>query len=72
MSATETSGPLYIVHPDPVERRDTNYIAHVDLAPLGLAGQLEQVWLHDLATAGTHWLVFRSWSTAWPLATWSA
>jgi len=48
MSTTETSGPLYIVHPDPVERRDTNSIAHVDLAPYGLTGQLEQVWLHDL------------------------
>ena len=48
MSTTQTPGPFYIVHPDPVERRDTNHIAHVDLAPFGLAGQLEQVWLHDL------------------------
>ena len=48
MSAIETRDPIYIVHVDPVERRDTNYIAQVDLAPFDLAGQVEQVWLHDL------------------------
>ena len=48
MSTTQTPGLFYIVHPDPVERRETSHIANVDLAPFGLAGQLEQVWLHDL------------------------
>lgn len=48
MSPIETRDPIYIVHLDPVERRDTNHIGQVDLAPFDLAGQIEQVWLHDL------------------------
>jgi len=48
MNRDETRDPTYIVHSDPVRRRETNYIAQVDLAPFALAGQVEQVWLHDL------------------------
>jgi hypothetical protein len=47
--AADTTGRLHIVHDDPVERKDSNYIAQIDLAPFGLDGQHEQVWLHDLA-----------------------
>jgi hypothetical protein len=47
VNPNENRAPTYITHPDPVERRSSNYIAQVDLAPFGLAGQFEQVWLHD-------------------------
>lgn len=47
--AADTTGGLCIVHEDPVERKDSNYLARIDLAPFGLGGQFEQVWLHDLA-----------------------
>ena len=40
-------GPIYIVHQTPVGRRESNFIAQVDLTPFDLAGQFEQVWLHD-------------------------
>lgn len=48
MKPTDPPGSTYIVHPDPAERRETNYVAQVDLAPFGLDGQFEQLWLHDL------------------------
>ncbi|WP_042365848.1 DUF4265 domain-containing protein [Streptacidiphilus neutrinimicus] len=35
----------FIVHEDPVGRTATNYIARADLAPFGLDGQVEQLWL---------------------------
>ncbi|MFG2472627.1 DUF4265 domain-containing protein [Streptomyces canus] len=35
----------YIVHEDPVGRTGSNYIAQADLAPFGLDGQIEQLWL---------------------------
>ena len=35
----------FIVHEDPVGRAATNYIARADLAPFGLDGQVEQLWL---------------------------
>lgn len=46
--AAEATGGIYVVHVDPVERKDSNYLAQVDLAPFGLDGRFEQVWLHDL------------------------
>lgn len=48
MTSPGPASPTYIVHRDPVERRDANHIAQVDLSPFGLAGQFEQLWLHDL------------------------
>ena len=48
MSPDETRGPVYVVHLDPVGRADASYIGQVDLAPFDLAGQVEQVWLHEL------------------------
>jgi len=44
----EAAGGISIVHVDPVERTDSNYLAQVDLAPFGLDGRFEQVWLHDV------------------------
>jgi hypothetical protein len=38
----------FIVHEDPAGRAATNYIARVDLAPFGLDGQIEQLWLMAL------------------------
>ncbi|MCC9309313.1 DUF4265 domain-containing protein [Kitasatospora sp. RB6PN24] len=38
----------FIVHDEPVGRAERNYIAHADLAPFGLDGQLEQLWLRPL------------------------
>ncbi|MFC9330850.1 DUF4265 domain-containing protein [Kitasatospora sp. NPDC057015] len=38
----------FIVHDDPVGRAESNYLAHVDLAPFGLDGQKEQLWLKPL------------------------
>ncbi|WUD78375.1 DUF4265 domain-containing protein [Streptomyces sp. NBC_00510] len=38
----------FIVHDEPVGRAQSNYIAHADLAPFGLDGQLEQLWLKPL------------------------
>ncbi|MEU3558547.1 DUF4265 domain-containing protein [Kitasatospora sp. NPDC006786] len=38
----------FIVHDDPVGRAQSNYIAHADLAPFGLDGQKEQLWLKPL------------------------
>jgi hypothetical protein len=35
----------FIVHEQPVGRAPTNYIARADLAPFGLDGQVEQLWL---------------------------
>ncbi|MFJ3221465.1 DUF4265 domain-containing protein [Kitasatospora sp. NPDC086801] len=35
----------FIVHEHPVGRAATNYIARADLAPFGLEGQVEQLWL---------------------------
>ncbi|MEU5281105.1 DUF4265 domain-containing protein [Streptomyces asoensis] len=35
----------YTVHEDPVGRSESNYLAQADLAPLGLDGQIEQLWL---------------------------
>ncbi|MEU8539036.1 DUF4265 domain-containing protein [Streptomyces sp. NPDC048717] len=35
----------FIVHEHPVGRAATNYIARADLAPFGLDGQVEQLWL---------------------------
>lgn len=35
----------FIVHEDPVGRATSNYIARADLAPFGLDGQVEQLWL---------------------------
>ncbi|MES5823295.1 DUF4265 domain-containing protein [Streptomyces sp. RG80] len=35
----------YIVHADPVGRGESNYIAQAHLAPFGLPGQIEQLWL---------------------------
>ncbi|MEU2834946.1 DUF4265 domain-containing protein [Streptomyces lavendulae] len=39
---------VFIVHDDPVGRGQRNYIAHADLAPFGLDGQMEQLWLEPL------------------------
>ncbi|MCX5192295.1 DUF4265 domain-containing protein [Streptomyces sp. NBC_00249] len=38
----------FIVHDDPVGRAQRNYIAQADLAPFGLDGQVEQLWLKPL------------------------
>ncbi|MGV9984368.1 DUF4265 domain-containing protein [Streptomyces olivaceus] len=38
----------FIVHDDPVGRAQSNYIAHANLAPFGLDGQMEQLWLTPL------------------------
>ncbi|MFJ6368544.1 hypothetical protein ACIQK5_10245 [Streptomyces virginiae] len=38
----------FFVHDEPVGRAETNYIAQADLAPLGLDGQVEQLWLKPL------------------------
>ncbi|PIB00002.1 MULTISPECIES: DUF4265 domain-containing protein [Streptomyces] len=38
----------FIVHDDPVGRAQSNYIAHANLAPFGLNGQMEQLWLKPL------------------------
>lgn len=38
----------FIVHESPVRRGDSNYIARVDLAPFGLEGEVEQLWLRKL------------------------
>jgi hypothetical protein len=38
----------YIVHESPALMSAQQYIAHVDLAPFGLEGELEQLWLGDL------------------------
>ncbi|MFD9635585.1 DUF4265 domain-containing protein [Streptomyces violascens] len=35
----------FIVHNDPVGRSTGNYIARADLAPFGMDGQVEQLWL---------------------------
>ncbi|MFG3283351.1 DUF4265 domain-containing protein [Streptomyces sp. NPDC048111] len=35
----------FIVHDDPAGRAQSNCIARVDLAPYGLDGQMEQLWL---------------------------
>lgn len=35
----------FVVHEQPVGRASTNYIARADLAPFGLDGQIEQLWL---------------------------
>ncbi|MFC8718158.1 DUF4265 domain-containing protein [Kitasatospora sp. NPDC057198] len=35
----------FVVHEHPVGRAATNYIARADLAPFGLEGQVEQLWL---------------------------
>lgn len=35
----------FVVHEQPVGRASTNYIARADLAPFGLDGQVEQLWL---------------------------
>jgi hypothetical protein len=35
----------FVVHEQPVGRAWTNYIARADLAPFGLDGQAEQLWL---------------------------
>ncbi|MDX3853286.1 DUF4265 domain-containing protein [Streptomyces sp. AK02-01A] len=40
--------PVFIVHDEPVGRAQRNYIAHADLAPFGLDGQMEQLWLKPL------------------------
>ncbi|MCF3179696.1 DUF4265 domain-containing protein [Streptomyces polychromogenes] len=40
--------PEFIVHDEPVGRARNNYIAHADLAPFGLDGQMEQLWLKPL------------------------
>lgn len=52
-TASADGGNRYIVHEDPAERRESNYIAHVDLAPFEMPGWHEQVWLHDLG-GGTY------------------
>ncbi|MFJ6722917.1 DUF4265 domain-containing protein [Streptomyces sp. NPDC091259] len=39
---------IFIVHDDPVGRAGSNYIAQADLAPFGLDGQMEQLWLKPL------------------------
>lgn len=38
----------FIVHESPVRRGDSNYIARADLAPFGLEGEMEQLWLQRL------------------------
>lgn len=38
----------FIVHDEPVGRSQSNYIAMADLAPFGLDGQKEQLWLEPL------------------------
>ncbi|MEV0990820.1 DUF4265 domain-containing protein [Streptomyces sp. NPDC049949] len=38
----------FIVHDEPVGRVQSNYIAQADLAPFGLDGQMEQLWLTPL------------------------
>ncbi|MFE5664892.1 DUF4265 domain-containing protein [Streptomyces niveus] len=43
----------FVVHEQPVGRTTTNYIARVDLAPFGLGGQVEQLWL-STADDGSH------------------
>jgi hypothetical protein len=35
----------FIVHDEPALRSESDYIARIDLAPFGLVGQVEQVWL---------------------------
>ncbi|MFG2132982.1 DUF4265 domain-containing protein [Streptomyces sp. NPDC048751] len=40
---------VFIVHDDPVGRSQHNYIARADLAPFGLDGQMEQLWLQPLS-----------------------
>jgi len=44
---------LYVVHEDPVGRAESSYIAQADLAPFGLDGQIEQLWLQP-ETDGTY------------------
>lgn len=39
---------IFIVHDDPVGRAARNYLAQADLAPFGLDGQMEQLWLKPL------------------------
>jgi hypothetical protein len=39
---------VYVRHEDPAWRPEQAYVAMVDLAPFGLAGQQEQVWLRPL------------------------
>ncbi|MFE9558313.1 DUF4265 domain-containing protein [Streptomyces sp. NPDC006692] len=39
---------MFIVHGEPVGRAQSNYIAQADLAPFGLDGQVEQLWLKPL------------------------
>ncbi|MEV7098127.1 DUF4265 domain-containing protein [Amycolatopsis sp. NPDC051045] len=43
---------VYVTHEDPVWRPEPAYIALVDLAPFGLDGQQEQVWLKPSADGG--------------------
>lgn len=38
----------FIVHESPARRGDSNYVARVDLAPFGLEGEMEQLWLRNL------------------------
>lgn len=38
----------FIVHESPVRRSESNYIARADLAPFGLEGEAEQLWLRRL------------------------
>lgn len=38
----------YIMHESPAMLSAQQYIAHADLAPFGLAGEYEQLWLGDL------------------------
>lgn len=38
----------FIVHESPALRGDSNYIARADLAPFGLEGEVEQLWLRKL------------------------
>ncbi|MFB7470430.1 DUF4265 domain-containing protein [Kitasatospora sp. NPDC056184] len=44
----------FIVHEGPVGRSASNYIARVDLAPFGMEGQIEQLWLKPANDDGSY------------------
>ncbi|MFC9425785.1 DUF4265 domain-containing protein [Streptomyces sp. NPDC056987] len=44
----------FIVHNDPAGRSTNNYIARADLAPFGMDGQVEQLWLKSANDDGSY------------------
>jgi hypothetical protein len=46
--SSAADGGVLVVHTDPADRGRSDRTARADLAPFGLEGQVEQLWLRDL------------------------